>query len=110
MRYIGFYTEMDTQLYDNGSIQDALVDEITYDRRQIVAYLKTGRELAYGGKEVKDLITGEKIDDGFSLQSDGVFGWRSDLAYHVENYNIDLPKDFILHVQLHTHKRPEGDA
>lgn len=103
MRYIGFYTEMNTTLYNNGSIQDAIIEEITYDRRKVVAYLKAGRQLAYGGKESYDLITGNKIDDGFALQSDGVFGWRSDLAYHVENYNIDLPKDFILHVELQTH-------
>ena len=47
-----------------------------------------------------DLFTGEEISPGFSLMSDGVFGWRSDLIYHIEHYNIDLPKDFILHVDL----------
>lgn len=106
MKYIGFFTEMDTTLYDNGSIHEVIVDEITYDRKKIAAYLKSGRELAYGGKQAKDLLTGKIISDGFTLMSDGVFGWRSDLVYHIENYNIALPKDFILHVELQTHSSP----
>ena len=101
MRYIGFYKEMKTTLADNGSIQDAVVDEINYDREKIVRYLKDGgREVAYGGTRAYDLFTGEEISPGFSLMSDGVFGWRSDLIYHIEHYNLDLPKDFILHVDL----------
>lgn len=102
MRYIGFYKEMETTLADNGSIHDAVVDEITYDRNAVAAYLKAGREIAYSGKDSKDLFTGEVISPGFSLQTDGVFGWRGDLVYHVENYNIDLPKDFLMHVMLHS--------
>lgn len=104
MRYIGFYNEMNTTLADNGSIKDAVIDEISYDRNAIVAYLKAGREIAYSGKDCFDLFTGDLIAPGFSLQSDGVFGWRGDLAYHVENYNIDLPKDFIMHVMLNSGK------
>ncbi|MBQ2677709.1 MAG: hypothetical protein Q4A48_00960 [Bacillota bacterium] len=101
MRYIGFYKEMNTQLADNGSIHDAVVDEIDYDRDKIVHYLKEcGREVAYGGARAFDLFTNEEISPGFSLMTDGVFGWRSDLIYHIEHYNISLPKDFLTHVQL----------
>ena len=51
-------------------------------------YLKEcGREVAYGGARAFDLFTNEEISPGFSLMTDGVFGWRSDLIYHIEHYN-----------------------
>lgn len=47
-----------------------------------------------------DKLTGERIkgERGMTLNDDGVYTWWSDLAYHVEKYNLRLPKEFEEHV------------
>ena len=64
---------------------------------KIVAYLKTkGKSTMVRMEMAKDRFTGERIKDMYDLEifSDGNFSWWSDLAYHVEKYNLRLPKEF----------------
>lgn len=42
----------------------------------------------------KDLITGKRIEGELFTRKTDRFSWWSDLAYHVEKYNLRLPKEF----------------
>lgn len=93
------YTEYGS---DNGvSIRDRIQKEPYYGKEKIVSYLKNnGKATAATAAVSKDRLTHERIrgEHGLVHYSDGVFTWISDLAYHVEKYNLRLPKEFEEHV------------
>ncbi len=68
---------------------------------KIVSYLKSkGKQTMVRMEMAKDRLTGERIKEMHSLElfTDGEYSWWSDLAYHVEKYNLRLPKEFEEHV------------
>ena len=94
MKNIGFFDEM--KLYaNNGSIKDNIVNEIDYDKKKVVLYLKNGKRIAGCPKEVIDCLTGKKIASSFGVYNDGEYEWCDFLIYHIEKYNIELPQGFI---------------
>ena len=93
--YLGFFSEFNLSMADNGSIKDFIIDRVDYDKYRIIRYLKNGREEAVCPKVVYDLINNTIISTSFSVLSDGEYVWRHDLEYYVKNYNIKLPDDFI---------------
>ena len=87
---------------DNGiSIKDCFQIAPYMGKDKIVSYLRhNGKPTMVSVEVSRDLITGERIPGEFSLTlfDDGEFSWWSDLAYHVEKYNLRLPKEFEEHV------------
>ncbi len=66
-------------------------------KEKIIEYLrKNGKQTTISMKLSTDRITGERIKDekGIAQYTDGKYTWCSDLAYHVEKYNLRLPKEF----------------
>ncbi len=75
------------------------------EKEKIIAYLNDKSKVDGCRLQVpKDRITGERIGDGIELLHlcDGVYSWYSDLAYHVEKYNLRLPKEFEEYVLKHS--------
>ena len=93
--YLGFFSEFNLSMADNGSIKNFIIDRVDYDKDRIIRYLKNGREEAVCPKVVYDLINNTIISTSFSVLSDGEYVWRNDFEYYVKNYNIKLPDDFI---------------
>ena len=89
------YTEYGSS---NGiSMKDHFESKPYNGKDKIVAYLKTkGKSTLVRMEMSKDRLTGERIKDMFSLElfTDGKFSWWSDLAYHIEKYNLRLPAEF----------------
>ncbi len=87
---------------ENGvSIKDCFQKSPYNGKDKIVSYLRHNGKATMVSVEVsRDLLTGERIPGEFSLTlfDDGEFSWWSDLAYHVEKYNLRLPKEFEEHV------------
>lgn len=87
---------------DNGiSMRDCFQKEPYLGKEKIVSYLKNNGEATAATAGVsKDRLTQERIkgERGLVHYTDGVFTWISDLAYHVEKYNLRLPKEFEEHV------------
>lgn len=83
---------------DNGiSIRDRLSPTPYEGQDKIVDYLRRkGKPTAASTQIPTDRLTGERIkgEIEFVFYSDGIFRWVSDLAYHVEKYNLRLPKEF----------------
>lgn len=62
---------------------------------KIVKFLRSeGTVGAAAAAAPVDLFTGERISGELVFKNCGSFGWCSDLAYHVEKYNLRLPKEF----------------
>lgn len=83
---------------DNGiSIKDSINEHSYPGKEKIVSYLESsGKSTMVQVRLAKDRLTGERINGLFSLElfTDGKFSWWNDLAYHVEKYNLRLPKEF----------------
>ncbi len=92
---VGFFSEM--HLYaDNGEAKENVVDKINYDREKVIIYLsERNRRLGGCPKTTLDCITGKEIAPSFSVYSDGEYEWCDFLVYHIKNYNIKLPQEFI---------------
>ena len=94
MKYIGFFSEM--KLYkDTGSVNDYLVEKVNYDKQKVLAYLSSRKHIAGCPREGIDCVTGKVISPSFLVYNDGEYEWCDFLTYHIENYNIRLPEDFI---------------
>ena len=89
------YTEYGS---DNGiSMKDCFQEKPYPGQDKIVSYLRhNGTPTAVQARMSSDRFTGERIPGEYSITAldDGKFGWWSDLAYHVEKYNLRLPKEF----------------
>ncbi len=74
-------------------------------KEKIVNFLKNdGKVTMVSLKTPKDRVTGERIEDLNELctkEQDG-YSWSSDLAYHVDKYNLRLPKEFEDYVLSHS--------
>lgn len=91
---IGFYKEM--QFINNcGSIKDFLVDNVDYDKKKVIDYLKSGKLIAGCPRAAFDCITKEKLSNSFLVYTDGEYDWCDFLMHHIEKYNIILPQKFI---------------
>ena len=99
MKSIGFFREM--YLYvDVGSIKDYLVENIDYDKKKVIDYLKNQKRIAGCPRSAIDCLTGKEIARSFFVYSDGEYEWCDFLVYHIEHYNIRLPKEFIDKIEV----------
>ncbi|MDE6724042.1 MAG: hypothetical protein K2J79_00400, partial [Ruminiclostridium sp.] len=72
---------------------------------KIVSYLRNkGRATLASTGVACDRLTNERIKGEFQFvyYTDGKYSWCSDLAYHVEKYNLRLPKEFEDYVLNHS--------
>ena len=64
-------------------------------KEKIVNFLnENGKAGLATAKIPSDRITGERIGGELILKETDRFSWWSDLAYHVEKYNLHLSKEF----------------
>lgn len=98
MKSIGFFSEMN--LYaDSGSVHENLLDAVDYDKGKIIDYLQAQKRVAGCPRDAIDCMTGRSISSSFSVYTDGEYEWCDFLIYHVEKYNVKLPKEFIEKVE-----------
>ena len=71
------------------------------DKKQIVAFLKSGNTLAVAPCVSKDVLDPNKFIGTLAILTDGTWVWSDDLAYYVQQYNVALPSDFLTHMQNH---------
>lgn len=87
---------------DNGiSIKQCCENKPYAGMDKIISYLRNkGKPTLVSMRTPVDRLTGERIKGEQSVvhYTDGEYSWCSDLAYHVEKYNLRLPKEFEEHV------------
>ena len=99
---IGFFAEMNLTAHNDGKITDNLVDEVNYDKKAVIDYLKSFKYRASCPKSAIDCFTGEEISPSFKVYDDGEYCWADFLVYHIEKYNIKLPQDFVNKIMTKT--------
>lgn len=77
------------------SIKQSFTQYTPEQKTKVLNYLKNGNKGAIAPGKMTDVISGEVIDGELCCYSDGKYGWRSDLIYYFEKYNIELPEDFV---------------
>ena len=93
--YLGFFSENNLSMANNGSIKQFIVSKVNYDKKKILDYLQNGKKEAICPKPIYDIISGKMISTSFTVLTDGEYIWKNDLPYYVDKYNIKLPQSFI---------------
>ena len=96
---VGYFSEMNLHC-DNGSIKEHLRDCVAYDKEAVCEYLKRQKILGVYPRDIIDCLTGDVIASNLTIMSDGTYKYPASLIYHVENYNIDLPDEFISNMDI----------
>ena len=63
-------------------------------RKEILAYLNNGEVILASPSSAIDFFTGERINQTNCIMTDGEYSWSNSLAYYVEKYNLQIPKEF----------------
>ena len=102
----GYYKEMPHGESTDPSIMDFIGKKID-NKNEICEYLKKGMVLAACGQVVDDVINPERgIAGAPDDMTDGRWMWPADLVYYVENYDLQLPKEFIDYMKNNDWKIP----
>lgn len=91
--FLGNYKEYGAE--NAPSMLDVSASEPYLGKEKIVNFLiENGKAGLATAKVPSDRITGERIGGELILKETERFSWWSDLAYHVDKYNLHLPKEF----------------
>ncbi|GAB7043608.1 MULTISPECIES: hypothetical protein [Catenuloplanes] len=92
------------------SIFDSVLDEELPDAARVVAYLRAGH-LLIGAMDIADdpFEPGRQIMNGSSVQTDGDWMWRKDLARFVQRRRVGLPPEFLALIRERDYRVPERD-
>jgi hypothetical protein len=75
-----------------------LINKPIKDKDKVLSYMKRCQVDAAAPAILRDVINPDYKIPELLLMSDGTYGWRSDVIYYVEKYDMALPEDFIAHV------------
>ena len=75
-------------------------------KADVVAYLLSGRTIAYYMGIDADVFDESKLADTRSAMTDGTYSWPRLLAYYVENYDVALPQEFEDHMRKNNWRVP----
>lgn len=110
LKPVGIYREMyRTPRTELPSLEESYTRRVIGDRSSVVEYMRAGTPVFDVMEDVVDLVgRREWIRSGPSLLSDGVWVWRVDSAYYLQNYSLDMPDEFLEHVRQRNY-RPDND-
>ena len=104
---IGFFKELPYGEKFGTSLKEATSKFSGADIGKVSSYLKSGVAFVVAPGISRDILSGNnEIIGGLALLTDGIFLWPSDLAYYVENYQIDLPSELVTHMKANDWKIP----
>jgi hypothetical protein len=77
-------------------------------RDSFAEYLRGARMVMPFMEHTVDLVAGEfSVPGGSAIMTDGVYFWRLDTADYVAAYGVELPADFLRHVEALGHTPPD---
>ena len=82
------------------SIKDLIYKPIK-EKVKIIEYMKQSKIEAVAPAIVTDLINPDIRFTELYFMTDSKYGWRSDVIYYVDKYDMDLPEEFIKHALKH---------
>jgi hypothetical protein len=101
LKRTGFFREMRHGLQTDPSLVEAAKTAKPFDDvSRVVAYLQNGTLFIASPGIVKDVLNeGGKVIGAPHVRTDGVWTWPSDFAYYVKHYGINVPQDFLEHME-----------
>ena len=94
----GYYNEMPHGEQTDPSIKKNIGGKVD-NKKEVCKYLRNGMVLAACGEVVKDVLHPEKGIIGTpDDMTDGTWLWPADLAYYVEEYDLQLDERFLIHM------------
>ncbi len=75
-----------------------LINRPIPEKEKIIHYMKKGEVIAVAPAIIRDVLNPEIKIPELYIMSDGKYQWRSDIIYYLENYDLELPKEFIIYV------------
>jgi hypothetical protein len=103
----GFFKEFAYGEGESQSVKDAVCDEPQANEQLIIAYLKNGHLFVISPCVNQDVIACDgRLASPSGIQTDGVWMWPLELAYYVEKYHLELPSEFIVHLQANKWEVP----
>lgn len=111
LKEAGFFREFGHDEPDSPSLNDGVGKLTDGDVQKIITYLYSGVPLIVTPGAANDVLSDDVISVGPPhIMTDGVWVWRRDLAYYVENYRVELPETFIEHMKKQRWKIGEIDT
>jgi len=98
--------------FDNNANPKLVLSELRRDiphimEQNILHYLNGGHEFFLCMGIVEDFLDPQKTIIGPpNMWTDGTWVWTSDVMYYVEKYHIQLPDDFLTHMELNNWQCP----
>jgi hypothetical protein len=74
-----------------------LINKPIKEKKKIIEYMKKSQVIAVAPARVYDVINPDNKIPELFIMTDGKYGWRSDVIYYVEKYDMELPEEFIEH-------------
>jgi hypothetical protein len=78
------------------SIKD-LINHPCEEKAKVLQHMKQGAIIAAAPVIVVDILNPDIHLPHLYLMSDGKYGWRSDIIYYLEVYDLLLPEEFVKH-------------
>ena len=75
-----------------------LVNKPMKEKDKILKYMRNSKISSVAPAASRDVINPENRINELYLMSDDKYGWRSDVIYYVEKYDMALPEEFVQHV------------
>ena len=91
---IGTFKEIENDDYPEFKATEKPIPE----KEKVLRYLQDTPDVAVSPSVLRDVFTGERLRMDLCAKSDGVYIWRSDIAYYFEKYDLKLPDEFIEYV------------
>lgn len=79
------------------SIKD-LINKPIKEKEKVIKYMRSCTITSASPAIITDLINPDIKFAELYCMTDGKYGWRSDVIYYVEKYDMELPEEFIQHV------------
>lgn len=102
------FSEISASRYRKRILRKNCLEKPQKDKEKIVGYLKNGYALLFIPGVVMDLFRKDDYIIGAAhVLTDGTWVWPEVIAYYVENYNLQLPNEFIAHLELNNWTLPD---
>jgi hypothetical protein len=77
-------------------------------KADVVGYLNSGKTFVFSPGIDQDVFDDRRHADSCSIVTDGTFAWQKQIAYYVDNYDIELPEEFEAHMRANAWRIPEA--
>ena len=108
LKRIGFFRELEHGDPEGPSLVASCRDSQRPIEADIVAYLKEGCLLVGTPGVTTNFFSSEQVVGSPDILTDGIWAWPSDLAFYLETYHVELPNEFVEHVNRNSFCVPQA--